>query len=76
MYWKSAASTEQVSLLAIDFGSRVYPMGSIVITFVGFSVGLWSVRILISQRPLISFFLKFCMKLGVIKVKKVTRPEF
>ena len=62
------------------FGPWVYSPGSLVITLVvrlsvcpsvRVSVCLW-----ISQIPLISFFLKFYMKLGIIKVKKVTRPGF
>ena len=35
-----------------------------------------SVCLYVSQRPLISFFPKLSMKLGVNVVKKVTWPEF
>ena len=53
-------------------GPRVYPMGSMVIALVRRLVGP-SLNILETAH---SIFLKLCMKLGVNKVKKVTRPEF
>ena len=63
-------------------GPRVYLMGSMVIALVRRSVGP-SVRSILSVRLSLniletahSIFLKLCMKLGVNKVKKVTRPEF
>ena len=59
------------------FGPWVYPMGSIVIVLVSTFVRPFSspsVLIYLGNRWLV--FLKLCMKLGVNKVKKVTRPEF
>ena len=57
--------------LIIHFGPRVYWRGSLVITLVH-----WSVHLQISQETVHWFFPIFCIKLGVKKVKKVTRPEF
>ena len=56
-----------------NIGPRVYPVGSIVIVFVCLS-SRRSVFRYLGDHSLI--FLKYCMKLGVNKVKKVTRPKF
>ena len=60
------------NLGTIYFGLQVYPMGSIVIALVCPLVCL-SLNILETAH---STFLELFMKLGVNKVKKVTRPEF
>ena len=54
-----------LKLFDIFFGPRVYPLGSIVIALVRLSVFKY-----LRDRSL--FFLKLCMKLGVIKLKSNT----
>ena len=58
------------------FGPRVYPMGSMVIALVRPLVRPSVSPSLNISETAHSIFLKLCMKLGVNKVKKVTRPEF
>ena len=52
------------------------PDGSIVIALVSPSVGPLVRQSLNISETAHSIFLKLCMKIGVNKVKKVTRPEF
>ena len=63
-------------ILLSYIGPRVYPMGSMVIALVRPLVRPSVSPSLNISKTAHSIFLKLCMKLGVNKVKKVTRPEF
>ena len=67
-YWSNIGHAWFLIYLFCPFGPWVYPMGSLVIALVCWSLGpLWSVFILEYPRDSIFvFFLKFCMKLVLV----------